>query len=123
MEWCYDVLLRQRVTPTILLFCLIPASFSYLGQNTALSICFFLVFALIGLAYISFRFMLLLWINEGKKALFDSILVFVGVIAACCFHTPSKSTIDFIFILTCCTSIPLHVTNHRIREKLMGRAD
>ncbi len=121
MEWCYDVLLRQRVVPTILLFCLMPASFSYLGQNTALSICVFLVFALIGLAYILFRFKLLLLINEGKKALFDSILVFVGVIAACYFHTPGKSTMDFISTLTCCTSIPLHVTNYRIREKFMGR--
>lgn len=122
MEWCYDVLLRQRVMPTILLFCMIPASYSYLGQNTALSICFFVAFVLIGLAYIAFRFMLLLWINEGKKALFDSILVFAGVIAACYFQTSGKSSIDFIFILTCCTSIPLHVTNYRIREKFMGRA-
>lgn len=122
MEWCYDVLLRQRVMPTILLFCMIPASYSYLGQNTALSICFFVAFVLIGLAYIAFRFMLLLWINEGKKALFDSILVFAGVIAACYFQTSGKSSIYFIFILTCCTSIPLHVTNYRIREKFMGRA-
>lgn len=122
MEWCYDVLLRQRVIPMILFYCLILVSFSYLEQNTALSICFFAVFVLIGLAYIAFRFMLLRWVNEGKRALFDSLFVFAGVIAACCFQHPIKSTVDFIFILTCCTSISLHVTNYRIREKFMGRA-
>lgn len=107
----------KNCVSTNILFALTPRSFYYLVKGNHLGLFFFVLFAMISAAYISGRFMVMLNLGADNKKrqriILDSVIVILGVIVSCYLQGTSESPeISTVMLLTCCTSIPFHITNY-----------